>query len=199
MANERDLDFLYEVGCLRHMDRVWVQFQRPNVANVAEHILRVAWIAQVLAMREGADAGKAVRMAMVHDLGKSRAGDGHWINREYMKRDETKSVAATATNTSVEADTNELWTEFEEAKTLEARIVKDADNLDTDLELRERRDEWHFGQDMVKVRRKVFDHKLYTRSAKELWQEIQDSDPHRWYVDEYNRLADRELGAAENH
>lgn len=199
MANDRDLDFLYEVGCLRNMDRVWVQFHRPNVANVAEHIMRVAWIAQVLAAREGADAGKVVRMALVHDLGKSRAGDGHWMNRPYMKRDETKAIAATAAGTSVEADANELWAEFKAAKTLEAQIVKDADNLDVDLEMHERRGEWHFATASEKLRKHVFEQKLFTQSAKDLWQEIQDSDPHRWYVDEFNRLSDREVGAAENH
>lgn len=198
MSNQRDLDFLYEVGCLRYMDRVWVQFHRPNVANVAEHTLRVAWIAEVLALREGAEAGKAVRMALAHDLGKSRAGDGHWMNRAYMKRDETKAIAATAAGSSVEADANALWAEFKAAKTLEAQIVKDADNLDVDLEMRERRGEWHFATASDKLRRQVFEQKLYTRSAKELWQEIQDSDPHRWYVDEFNRLGDREVGAAAN-
>jgi putative hydrolase of HD superfamily len=198
MGNVRDLDFLYEVGCLRHIDRVWVQFHRPNVANVAEHTMRVAWIAQVLAALEGADIGRVVRMALVHDLGKSRAGDGHWMNRPYMKRDETQAIAATGTGTSLEAGSNELWAEFKAAKTLEGRIVKDADNLDVDLELRELRSEWYFATASGKLRRQVFEQKLFTQSAKELWQEIQDSDPHRWYVDEFNRLGDREVGAAES-
>jgi putative hydrolase of HD superfamily len=199
VTGQRDLDFLYEVGCLRHMDRVWVQFQRPNVANVAEHTMRVAWIAEVLAHREGADVGRVVRMALVHDLGKSRAGDGHWINREYMKRDETKAIAATVRATVMEAATNELWTEFKTARSLEARIVKDADNLDTDIELHERQDEWRFGKEMGSVRRRVFEQKLFTESAKQLWQQVQESDPHRWYASEFNRLGGEEVGAAENH
>ena len=199
MAN-RDLDFLYEVGCIRFIDRVWVQFHRPNVANVAEHTLRVAWIAEVLASREGADAGRAVRLAMVHDLGKSRAGDGHWLNRAYLKRDEGRAIAATAAATAVEADTKALWQEFRAGKTVEAKIVKDADNLDVDLEFRERREDWHFARSMDKLRRQVFEQKLQTRAAKELWQEIQDSDPHRWYVEVYHQPGELgELGAAENH
>jgi putative hydrolase of HD superfamily len=199
MSHSRDLDFLFEVGALRFKDRVWVQFHRPNVANVAEHTLRVAWIAQLLAAREGADVGKVLQMAMVHDVGKSRAGDAHWLNRAYIKRDESKAIADTTANTSVGPVSNELWKEFKAGGTIEAKIVKDADNLDVDLEFRERRDDWNFARREDHVRRNVFEHKLYTDSAKELWQEIQSSDPHRWYVEVYDELAKSgAVGATEN-
>ena len=195
----RDLDFLYEVGTLRFMDRVWKQFHGPNVANVAEHTLRVTWISQILAAREGADMARVLQMAMVHDLGKTRAGDAHWVNRSYLKRDEKAAIADTAKNTSIEAEANSVWTEFKAGETLEAKIVKDADNLDADLELRERREDWHFARTEDDIRLAVFEKKLHTASAKQLWKEIQESDPHRWYVDIYHTPQQLgEIGAAEN-
>jgi putative hydrolase of HD superfamily len=195
----RDLDFLYEMGTLRFIDRVWRQFHSPNVANVAEHTLRVCWTAEVLAAREGADRGRVVRMAMVHDLGKTRAGDAHWLNRAYLKRDETKAIADSTAGTSVEDDAKALWKEFKAGETLEAKIVKDADNLDVDLEFRERREDWHFARTEDDIRKKVFEDKLFTASAKQLWEEIQASDPHRWYVDVYHTPEQLgEVGAAQN-
>jgi putative hydrolase of HD superfamily len=197
MSKTRDLDVLYELGALRFIERSWRQFHSPNVQNVAEHTLRVAWIAQVLAIREGADVGHATRMALMHDVGKSRAGDAHWLNRGYLKRDETKAIRDTTTGSALERDAVELWKEFKAGETPEAKIVRDADNLDADLEFRERREDWHFARTEDDVRRKVFEEKLNTATAKQLWQEIQDSDPHRWYVDIYHRPEQLgEVGAA---
>ena len=60
---------------------------------------------------------------------------------------------------------------------LEAKIVKDADNLEVDIELKELEER---GSQLPKkwqaVRRMVRDEKLYTQSAKELWDEIQKAD-----------------------
>jgi putative hydrolase of HD superfamily len=197
---KRDLDLLYEVSAMRFIDRNWVQFHRPNVANVAEHSFRVAWIAQILALGEGADVGRVLQMALMHDVGKSRAGDGHWMNRMYMKRDEAKAIADTTYATSVEQQAKALWNEFKSGETLEAKIVKDADNIDVDIEFRERREDWHFARTEDDIRRKVYETKLQTASAKQLWEQIQTSDPHDWYVRIYhtpNQIG--EVGAAESN
>lgn len=199
MSNKRDVDFLYEVGTLRYLDRAWVQFGGANAANVAEHTVRVLWIAQILALREGADIGKVLRMALVHDLGKARAGDGHWLNRAHMKRDEGKAIAATTHETGMAEDAATLWVEFKAGKTLEAQIVKDADNLDADVEFRERREDWPFARANDDVRRKVYETKLHTAAAREMWEAIQDSDPQRWYMEVFHTPEEiGELGAAES-
>jgi 5'-deoxynucleotidase YfbR-like HD superfamily hydrolase len=82
---------------------------------------------------------------------------------------------------------NELWAEFKAGQSLEAKIVKDADNLDVDLEFAERKDDWHFARTEDDIRRQVYETKLYTKTARSLWNEIQLSDPHKWYVDVYHR------------
>ena len=82
-----------------------------------------------------------------------------------------------------------LWEEYKEMKSPEARIVKDADMLDVDMELKEQeakgillRQEWK------KSRNFVFKKKLYTKSAKKLWKAIQTSNPHDWHRNSRNRL-----------
>lgn len=113
MNYPRDLQLLYEVDCLRHLPRVWRQFGGPNVANVAEHSLRVMW---------------------------PKSRNWHW----YMILVRAGLVTATVAGTSVADRTNQLYEEFAAAETPEAKIVKDADNLDADLEFAERRSNWTF-------------------------------------------------------
>ena len=141
---EQDLELLYEVCTLRHIARNWKQFGGPNVCNVAEHVFRVSWISQVLCEREKADMGRVLQLALIHDLGKTRTGDAHWMNRSYITRDEGRAIQDAARGTAMENVAGALWDEFKEAKTLEARIVKDADNLDVDMEFSEHRHDWPF-------------------------------------------------------
>lgn len=72
--NKRDIEFLYEIGCLRFIPRAWQQLLVPSGANLAEHILRVMWIAIVIAKYEKADIDKVIKMALVHDVSESRTG-----------------------------------------------------------------------------------------------------------------------------
>ena len=138
MSQKRDIELLYEVGCLRFLQRNWRQFLNADFSNEAEHSYRVAWIAMVLAKHEGVkDLGKVVRMALVHDLGESRSGDVHYISRMYTTRDEELAIKDVFSGTVLEKEMTELWHEYEERKTIEAKIVKDADNLDVEFELKE--------------------------------------------------------------
>ncbi|MBI1863035.1 HD domain-containing protein [Candidatus Microgenomates bacterium] len=60
----KDLDFLYEIGSLRHLVRTWTQFVRSDVANVSEHIYRVVWIALMIAKHENVTTtDKIMKMA----------------------------------------------------------------------------------------------------------------------------------------
>lgn len=54
-----DVNFLFEMGTIRYIDRMWWRFQSPNFANLAEHHFRVFWIAMVIAAQEkNVDTGK---------------------------------------------------------------------------------------------------------------------------------------------
>lgn len=70
--DRRDIELLYEVGCLRFIPRAWRQLLAAEGANLAEHILRVIWIAVVLAKHEKADIGKVAKMALVHFIYRER-------------------------------------------------------------------------------------------------------------------------------
>ena len=184
----RDVELLFEVGCMRHIPRTWREFGGIPFANLAEHTMRIAWIAMLIAQSEGGDVGKIVRMALVHDLGETRTGDVNYVTRLYVKRDEALAVSDTLASTSLEKDMKALWEEVEAKETLEAKIVKDADNLDCDLEFKEQASNgMTWNEDIREIRLKVRE-RLFTETAKQLFDLIHSANPHDWHRKNRNRL-----------
>lgn len=190
MSLSHDIDFLFEVGTLRYVQRQWRQFLNPDFANLSEHTLRVIWIALIIAQREKAkNTGKIVKMALVHDLSESRSVDVHYLSRQYVERNENQAVADTLNKTAVEKEFLDLLQEYEERKSVESRIVKDADNLEVDLELREQSARgFQLPRDFSKMRKHVSQTKLYTKTAKKMWQQIQKTNPNDWHLKGNNRF-----------
>jgi putative hydrolase of HD superfamily len=186
----RDLEFLYEIGCLRHIQRTWKQFLNPDFASLSDHLLRVVWIALILAKYEGVkDTSKLLKMALVHDLSESRSVDSHYVSRQYVDRHEHEAINDTLQGTSVYEEFLAIWEEYEQRDCLEAKIVKDADSLDVDLELKEQ--EYRglkLGPDTYEGRKYVAGTKLYTETAKKFWELIQSSNPNDWHLRGKNRF-----------
>jgi len=183
MAFEKDLEFLFEIGALRFNQRAWAQYLTPNFANITEHTYRVMWLALIIAKHEKVkDLGKIIKLAIVHDLAESRGVDVHYVSRAFTTRNEEAAIKSTFKGTVLEEEFIKLWEETEEKKTVEAKIIKDADNLDIDLELLEQ--EASNGNRIREIhkptRKVVYEKKLYTKTAKKLWKLIQNSDPFDW-------------------
>ncbi len=186
---KRNLELLYEIGCLRFIPRSWQRFFNPNFQNLAEHHLRVIWIALLIAkMEKVKDTDKIMKMALIHDIAESRAGDVDYLSRQYVQRAEDLGIKDMLFETLFEQEFLTLWKEYEERKSMESKIVKDADGLDVDLELKEQesmgvplRKKWRGS------RRYAVRDRLFTKSAKKLWDQIQTSDPHDWHVKGRNR------------
>jgi putative hydrolases of HD superfamily len=189
MSIKRDLEFLYEIGTLRFLQRKWIQFLHADVQNIAEHKFRVIWIALVIAKNEKVKhMDKVIKMALIHDVAESRTGDADYVARQYNTRDEEVAIHDMLHETALADEFIELWEEYEARKTIEAKIVKDADNIDVDLELREQAARGHaLGSVWSKMRKKVTYKSLFTQSAKKLWMEIQRSNPHDWHLNARNR------------
>ena len=188
------MEFLYEIGCLRFINRAWKQFLGPNFANLADHHLRVIWTSLILAKMEGqGDPYKIMKMALVHDIGESRAGDVHYISRQYTKRDEEKAVKDILFNTNLGGEFLAAWEEYEERKTIEAKIVKDADWLDVDLEIQEQKAMGRTHMKSWDENRKIMSQIFHTKSAKKLWKEIKLSDPTKWYKEARNRFMEGDI------
>lgn len=190
MSSKRDVDFLYEIGMLRHVPRQWQRFGGINFGNLADHHFRVIWIALIIARREkNVDTEKIMKMALAHDIAESRTNDVDYISRQYVTRNEDLALKDMLEDTGIEKEFLELIEEYEKRESLEARIVKDADNLDVDFEIKEQAtngipiDVWS------KHRKVIAKNHLYTKTAQEIYNQIQTSDPHNWHVNSArNRL-----------
>jgi putative hydrolase of HD superfamily len=183
MPNPRDLEFLYELGSMRHVQRAWRQHLATDCANDLEHTLRVIWIALCIARREGVgDEAKIMKMALTHDIAETRVSDLSHLQKKYVKTDEPLAVHELFAQTRFE-DFEAIVEEYQRRECIEAKIVKDADNLDIDIELKELEERGHaIPQKWKDPRRFVRENKLQTQAAKDLWDEIQKSDPSSWYL-----------------
>jgi putative hydrolases of HD superfamily len=189
MSLKRDLQFLYELGTLRFVKRAWVQVLSPEMANLTEHHFRVVWLALIIAQHEKVkDLEKVMLMALIHDIPESRTGDVHYISRQYTTRNEKLAIDDMLGSTSLEKF-KKIWKEYEIRKSIESKIVKDADNLDVDMELREQEFKGNrIKEFLAKSRKDVISKNFYTKTGKQMWKLIQTSNPHDWHLLGRNRF-----------
>ncbi|HSD55552.1 MAG TPA: HD domain-containing protein [Candidatus Saccharimonadales bacterium] len=184
-----DVNFLFEMGNIRLIDRMWRRFHTTSFANLADHHFRVFWIAMTIAAHEkDVDTGKIAKMALVHDIAESRAGDVDYLARQYVERNEKLAIEDMLQGTGLEAEFYALWEEYEARESLESKIVKDADNLDVDFELAEQAADGNGLKELWKDNRNfVAKSKLYTDTAKRLYEQLEKSNPHDWHNTGRNR------------
>lgn len=136
-------DFLYEVGMLQHTPRSGFQFLGSGGQTVAEHLHRAAVIAFVLALIEKVDNPyKVATMAMLHDISEARISDLNYVHQKYTTRLEDKAHADLVSGLPLEIGNviGDLIHEYEERQTLESKLVKDSDNLEWIMSLKEQID-----------------------------------------------------------
>lgn len=183
MPTPRDLELLFEISSLRNVQRGWRQHLATDCATDLEHTVRVAFLALVIARREGAGNEETIlKMALAHDVAETRTSDLSYVQKAYVKADEPSALHDMFTGTHL-ADFENMVNIYERRDTIEAQIVKDADNLDVDLELKELEEKGH--QLPVKwreFRRLIRNEKLYTNSAKQIWDEMQTADVASWHM-----------------
>ena len=73
---ERINDFLFEISKLKRIPRTgWVFMGVKNPETVAEHSFRLAVASWIFAHKKGLNPGKAIKIALAHDLCEVYAGD----------------------------------------------------------------------------------------------------------------------------
>ena len=142
-------EFLTELMRLKALPRTgWLLRGIRDVESVADHLYGVTFIAMLLAdcaRARGMEVNieKVLRMALLHDLSEARTGDlpatiKAYFPAESLKHaDEQAVVEILAKLGGLGKTYLELWREYEERQTLEARLVKAADKLDLLFQARE--------------------------------------------------------------
>jgi putative hydrolases of HD superfamily len=141
--------FAFELGVLKRMRRSgWWHAGVRDPESVAEHSLRVAQLASLIASIEGADPGRAAFLAIWHDSQETRTGDIPHTARPYLDQHSPEAITADQTASLPDAarkTVQEAVTEYEAQQTPEARCARDADKLECLIQAIEYRDTGYAG------------------------------------------------------
>jgi putative hydrolase of HD superfamily len=173
------IHFLFEVGMLKKTPRTGYQFLGTGKESVAEHSFRTAVIGYTLAKAHPeADILKIVCMCLFHDLHEARTGDHNYVNKQYVRVDEDKAVADLARNLAFGDEIVSLTNEFNRAESLEARLARDADQLDLMLALKGQLDVGNRNAaDWLRYARQ----RLVTDTARDMADELLKTDSADWW------------------
>ncbi|MBN1168761.1 HD domain-containing protein [Candidatus Woesebacteria bacterium] len=175
------INFFYEVGSLRQMERSHKMHMLQKVESVAEHSQRVTIIAYLLAKKAKANPHKTMIMAAFHDIPESRTGDSNWHQKEYVSQDEEKAWEAQLKLIGEGSDEiKKIIKEYRERKTYESQLAKDADNIDYVLSLKELALTGN-AEAQRRLKEDVFFGHLYTSIGKKVMKEVIKSKPNQWY------------------
>ncbi len=128
---------LLEACTLKSLARAgWVRAGVPDPESVAAHSWGVAWLVLTLSPPE-LDRGRALAMAVLHDLGEVRVGDLTPHDR-FDPDDKTRRERAAVDDLVGPFDGGDelraLWDEYEAGESPEARFVRACDKLDMALQ-----------------------------------------------------------------
>lgn len=108
--------------------------------SVAEHTWRLCLMAMVVyGQTPGVDLARLLRMCIIHDLGEAIGGDVPapvqvaGAPKSGQEREDLLTLVAPLPD-SLRADIVALWDEYESASTVEARLAKGLDKLETILQ-----------------------------------------------------------------
>lgn len=135
---ERFREFIRELEMMKHIRRTgWVERGVKNAESTADHSFMMAVMCMTLPA-DGVDREKAVRMALVHDLGEIRIGDiitfENWkdggsmseADKNAKERAGLKELLSSLPEKAAK-EVQGLWEEFMEGRTAEAVFVRDID------------------------------------------------------------------------
>jgi putative hydrolase of HD superfamily len=186
--NKQIVNFLFEVGTMRKLPRIHQQvlLSQDLSDNIATHSYRVSLIAWFLAKLEKADPYKTMMMAFLHDVKEVRSGDHNYIHKKYVKIFEDE-ISKDQLSDLPFGDLYEIDKEFEERKSPEAIIAKDADLLDQILLLKEYAHQGNHEAEIWLSGKGENNHinaqykNLKTESAKNLGKEILEGKVGEWW------------------
>jgi putative hydrolase of HD superfamily len=147
------VDLIASARRLKSLKRAgWAQRGVREPESVAEHSWRVALMTLLAAPQNDAnvDAGRAVAIALVHDLAETVVGDITPNDGVDDMRKEAMEREAMATLTEALGargrDVRALWEEYEAGETEEAKLVKDMDKLEMIMQAQEYENDGNTGR-----------------------------------------------------
>ncbi len=128
------LKLFKDAGKLKTIRRTgWKRYKIPEPESVADHSFRVAFMSMVMADRLNVDALKLIKMGLIHDMAESITGDITpvcGISPEEKHLMEKEALLELFGNLPDGSKFVDLWLEYEENSSPEARALKNIDKLE---------------------------------------------------------------------
>lgn len=179
--------FIHELGQLQQEQRNGWKRLGAKPESVAEHSLRAAQLAFVIAWMEGYPHPHEVcTLTVFHDVAETRASDLDKVHREYTDAREERAVREqTAELGEIGEAIVRMWKEVDDRSTAAGTIAKDADYLEMAFKARElMRQGYSDAQLWIDGVRGA----LQTESAKKLLTVLEKTDPNEWWKRVCERL-----------
>ena len=149
MKAEAILSFIEEIGILKSLPITgWLIHGIKNGESIADHCYRMTLLSMLLAdtlVAKGMklDTEKVMRLSLLHEIAEARIGDIPftvltYIPEEVKEIGERKAVTSMLEKFgSIGKWYQELWEEFEQNETIEAKLVRAADKLELMIQVLE--------------------------------------------------------------
>ncbi|KAM4125742.1 hypothetical protein ACB094_01G333300 [Castanea mollissima] len=135
------IDFLSLCHRLKTTKRAgWVKRDVKDPESIADHMYRMGLMALIASDIPGLDRDKCIKIAIVHDIAEAIVGDitpSDGISKEEKSRREREALdhmCKLLGGGSRAQEIGELWLEYEENSSPEAKIVKDLDKVEMILQ-----------------------------------------------------------------
>ncbi|KAH9623389.1 hypothetical protein KSS87_021930 [Heliosperma pusillum] len=141
VAPSSAIDFLTLCNRLKTTKRAgWVKKDVKNPESISDHMYRMGLMALISSDFPGLNRDKCVKMAIVHDIAEAIVGDitpCDGISKEEKNRREQEALDHMCNvlgGGSRAQEIHDLWMEYEENSSLEAKMVKDFDKIEMILQ-----------------------------------------------------------------
>ena len=181
--NKKIADYMFELGMLKRFKRTgWWLAKVKDPEDIADHVYRSSMLSLILGKREGADADRCMKMNLVHDNQEARTLDLNKVTQRYIDNKEGEMNAFKEQVNELPDEMKDefisLFEEFEEQKTKESIISRDADLLECAITAKEYLEVGYKDcQDWIDNCEKL----LKTKSAKNILEEVKKGNTNEWY------------------
>ncbi|MEE9151611.1 MAG: HD domain-containing protein [Thermoplasmata archaeon] len=131
----------HKIGELKRMKRSgWLRHEIQEPESVADHSFRTAFMAMIVGDLMDVNTEKLVKMALIHDLAEVVAGDitpHDGITREDKRKREEEGLRQLLKGVPNGNSYIDLWMEYEEQKSQEARLLRNIDKLEMAIQAAE--------------------------------------------------------------
>ncbi|MBW1726823.1 MAG: HD domain-containing protein [Deltaproteobacteria bacterium] len=176
-------NLLFKAKILKDIPRSGYHFLGVGKESVAEHSFTVSFIAFVMSQIEpDVDALRLIAMSLVHDLPEAKTGDLNYVQKKYVAADENKAVQDITRNLPFGTKLADLIKEFNECRSIEAKLAHDADQLALILDLKSLSD---IGYEPPKKWLPYALQRLQTKTGRTLADSIMHTEYDAWWLENY--------------